>query len=145
MSGITDPNEKYFKNGVWGYYNGIWRPGGLPFAISGVVKGLDSDLNAGGGGNFLYGDTVPDGYLWVITGMMVFNYTGAVSSAYLGYESDSTVYWVHVTGTLAAREGLSWSGALVLEPGDRTVGYLIGCTAGDDIYFYYNGYSIEVS
>jgi len=144
MTGITDPNERYFKNGSWGYYNSKWQPWGLPFAFHDQVLGIAEDLNADDLTNYLQGTAVPSGEIWVITNIMAWNTTNQVSGIVLGVNSGGTTYWLRSSGAKTTRIGLDWQGAVFLKPGDYVIAELRGCTVGDDIHLYYAGYKIEV-
>jgi len=144
MPGITDPAEEYFKDGAWGWNGSAWRKAGLLFSYSDQLMGMATDLDGAGGTTVLLSPAVPAGEVWVATALEQHDATSGVSSVFLGVRVGETMYVVGATGALAAAVGFSWSGQAVLVEGDKFQSVSTGCTAGDDLYFYWFGYKMAI-
>jgi len=142
---ITDPSQEYFKDGGWHWTGSEWIKGGLAFEYASQVCGKVGNVDADAGDNSLVGLQVPEGYIWVITALAAFNDTNGVSGVRLGGRFGGARSWVAMTGALAAKVGFSWSGTVCLVEGDNPEALLAGCTAGDDLWFYYFGYAMKVT
>jgi len=142
---ITDPNQQYFKDGGWSWTGSKWIKGGLPFEYAGVVCGRVVGAGVGAGSNTLLGDTVPANVLWVITAMSAWSGTFNLTSIRLGVLSGGFSYWIAMGGAVLAPAGFSWSGQAIMVEGDIPSATLTGCTAGDNIYFYYFGYAMRLT
>ena len=142
---ITDPTQEYFKDGSWHWTGSVWVKGGLPFEYASQILGEVIDSNAGTGNNFLAGGAVPPDYIWVITSMCAIDSVSGMSGARLGVLVGAGHNWAAATGALLVRVGFSWAGQLTLVEGDKAEAMFQGCTAGDDLYFYYFGYAMRLT
>jgi len=143
--GITNPGEPYFKDGGWHWNGSAWIKGGLAFEYAGQLLGRVFTTTAAAGTNTLLSGAVPAGSLYVATAMAVRNANNVTTGRVVGIFQGSVQYWLGGDGGGAADTAFSWRGVMVAVAGDNLLGILNGCTAGDDIYFYYSGYIMRLT
>ena len=145
MTGITDPTEEYFKDGLWGWDGTQWRKLGLLFGYYDRLAGQVSTTDAAAGANTLTGDTVPAGEIYVV--QMV----AAIDS-----NSDTTRVYIRVYGgvvmmpladeySVTAGHWVTSTTNMVMKSGDYLDCIFYGCTAGDDLYLRWWGYKMKVT
>ena len=66
MSGITDPTEEYFKDGLWGWDGTQWRKQGLLFGYCSPLSQIKALTVTDAGSNYLTSDTVEANSLWIV-------------------------------------------------------------------------------
>ena len=143
--GITNPAEEYFKDGGWHWTGSQWVKGGLAFEYASQILGEAIDADAGVGNNFVAGAAVDPGEVWVITSMCIINTVSNMTGARLGVLVGAGHNWAAATGVLLGKVGFSWAGQLIMVAGDKPEAMCQGCTAGDDLYFYYFGYKMRLT
>lgn len=145
MSGVTDPSEEYFKDGLWGWDGSQWRKLGLLWGFGGVVEEALSNTDLASGVNYLNGTPVPAGEVWVVQNVSM-EYDGTaptrVGITVVGLADHLTVLDV---SDPAAYRWHPWNGVVVLQEGDYMQGFVSGATAGDDLYFRYAGYKMRLT
>ena len=141
--GITNPGQEYFKDGAWGGDGTKWVKSGLPFAYGGRVAGTVVVAAADVGGNTINGDTVPANTIWCINTLEAHNNISATTAALLGMQSGATKYWVAAGGSRLTSVGFAWAGQVFLTAGDKPIGWLGGCSAGDSLLFVWTGYILR--
>jgi len=144
MVGPTNPSEEHFHRGLWGFDGNVWRKLQLLFGFGGIVEEALVDDDLAGGTNALYGSYVPAGEIWIIQNAGIYYLgtdptrlqilaSGLAEDVRLLYESSpSSDVWY------------CWGGTCILQEGDRVGGLVNGATAGDDLYFRYAGYKMEI-
>ncbi len=105
-----------------------------------------SNTNLAGGSNYLYGSNVPANKIYIITHIGI-AYVGTVAGVSLqvhAYIGTSTYTLLHQMPPVT----LQWyvkEGWWVLVAGERIQGWCGGATAGDDLYFVYTGFQMDIS
>ncbi len=167
MSGVTDPAEEYFKDGVWGWAATLWEKlvssGGrlftalhgwdgsawrklpLLFGYSDVYGEWEFEVDVAAGNRTLTFSTVDPGEIWVVTGI----------SAHCVQDNPSRVEFRVSVGGAAIRvkqqaygvasDTVNWAGELVLKQGDEVTVMFLACVAGDDIYASAWGYKMLIA
>ena len=116
----------------------------LIFGYNGTYIDQKSNLNASEGPNWLYGNVVPVGEVWVITVMRGIN-LNRTTEILLGSYDGTTISAVQDCVQPSTSASVVWSGMMVLPAGYRTIAGFVSCQAGDDIYFDIHGYKMKVS
>jgi len=145
MSGPTDPTEAHFDKGLWGFDGTVWRKLPLLFGYSDTVceRVIEAGVDAGDEAVTL--TPVPAGMIYVIGSIGVRNSISATPSVSIqGYKQSVIFTLVEIYPLDAGRAGV-WTGSLVLKEGDYVYAYFVGCTAGDDLYLGYEGYSMAIA
>ena len=145
MSGITDPTEEYFKDGLWGWDGSRWRKQGLLFGYRATICATISNLEANEGTNFLESEPVPAGELWIIQMVGGMNTDSAFSSLILSIIRSNTGYPVLDQVSCAGGVWVIWTGSIVLAAGDTLKAAFLGCKSGDDIQLKYLGYKVVIT
>jgi len=151
MSGITDPLEKYFKDGVWGWTGTLWVPvladasghllidGQSPSLLRPSPKSalyLNESLPAGTSDQDAA--TVPAGEYWRFTFSCV-TYSGAVTGVGLyPYVKNlsTTLYYQSVT-TVVSGARYPQILDILLGPGWKIGCTVVGATLNNDLYMWY--------
>jgi len=144
MVGPTNPSEEHFHRGLWGFDGNVWRKLQLLFGFGGIVEEALADTNLDAGTNYLNGAAVPAGEIWVVQNITV-RYLGTAPSqmlvivnglasglSLLNVANPSQDFWY------------TWQGSCILQEGDYVRLIVYGATAGDEVYFRYAGYRMEI-
>jgi len=145
MTGITNPTEEYFKDGLWGWDGTRWRKAGIPLWYNAPVGESLSNLNAQSGVNSLTGSTVPAGELWIIESASAIDNTSALD--YVAIRVSTGTFWTSIIRkqSVAIAEEVIVNAEVVLSPGYYLYAVFSNCAAGDDIYFRYIGYKVKIT
>lgn len=108
-------------------------------AFESIVSGYKFDLDLDAGSNSLNGDPVPSGKVWKITAAALW-YLGTVPTLIKILVSG-------VAGGIVLKEQATpvseftylWGGAIYLPATTYIQGYIVGATAGDNLYLHYAG------
>jgi hypothetical protein len=145
MSGITNPAEKYFKDGLWTFDGTVWRPQNQLFAYRDSYWQQVSNLSPGAGIITLNGTAVPAGEVWVVTNMYARNDTTATSTVALLVTDTVTNFYVDDSLYYALPRSLRWSGQAVLKATWLARAIFSGVVAGDDLYAWFSGYKFKIA
>ena len=145
MSGITDPTEEYFKDGLWGWDGSRWRKLGLIFGYYDRLVGQAAYYDATAGNHTLESTAVPTGELWVVQQVSSINMNTAVTKIRLGVTTESTGCGLKDEVPAAADQWVTWGGQITLKEGDKIYVIFYGCNAGDDIILRWWGYKVSVA
>ena len=145
MSGITDPTEEYFKDGIWGWDGTQWRKAGLPLWYADRLAGDVINFNADAGVNNLEGDATPAGELWIVQRVAGVNSTSGV--ARLLIRALSSTHSIALTDAydVVAGHWVTVATELLMKQSDHLSCHFNGCTAGDDLYLCWWGYKVKVT
>lgn len=143
--GITDPNQLYFKNGLWGFDGSVWRSLSLLFGYQDVVRDQTLVASAAAGFNVLDSAAVPSGEIWIVTGIGAMDSTSSPAYVSLMLHSGLTDYRFKTQLTPAVSEVVSASGWFPLKAGENVRATMGGVTAGDSIRLDVIGFSMPVS
>ncbi|MCK4297882.1 MAG: hypothetical protein KAX80_00030 [Planctomycetes bacterium] len=112
------------------------------FSFKGKLLDHTSNVDTAAGDIGLAATTVPAGEVWVVTSVLAINTVTVCSSIYL-YAIDGADEAAFRRGdTPSITAGLSWSGHLYLEAGDRVNATFMGCALHDRIYLQTLGYKM---
>lgn len=115
-------------------------------AYESAVLGILSNTNLSTGENFLTTGAVPTNKLWVITSLSI-NYSGVAIPTVI----QGQIYGSGVGFIIAQQLGptlYQWyvfSGVWYLSAGEVLRARVDGATAGDDLYFSWRGYQMDLS
>ena len=145
MPHITDPNEPYFKDGVWGWDGAAWRRLNLLFGYHAPYSEYIAVNNVPAGNYDMHFSVVPAGEVWVITALY------AICNQAL---ADGIVFSPTIGGTTvslvqhkpaAASIGFNWSGWLTLRQGDFARFVFCTCALNDDVRGSVAGYKMLIT
>ena len=145
MSGITDPTEEYFKDGLWGWNGTQWRKLNLLFGYSGPYSEMKSNTNVPAGTFSLAGSTVPAGEIWVVYGMS--GYVGSTSCNIIQFgfwNGDTGIICCHIKSP-ASYQVYDYQGTIVLAAGYYSFLKMYNATEGDDASLFVWGYKMKVT
>ena len=145
MSGITDPTEEYFKDGLWGWDGTQWRKAGLPLWYGGRVIQQVATNNATAGINSLEGSTVPAGEIWVIQVANAIDINSTLNRILIYCLADGIALMLASEYSVPANHWVIVYPQIVIVPGDHLVAFFDSCTAGDDLYLRYAGYKVKLA
>jgi hypothetical protein len=142
---ITDPAQKYFKDGQWTYDGSAWRPQDQLIAYRDVVRETWSNTEAAAGTNYHDFLTIAAGYVFIIQGVFAVNVTTAASNVDLYIRSGGINYYIMASGGSTPSNKIQYIGALVLKSGEVLRVAWNGCVLYDDIYAWVAGYKFLVA
>ena len=145
MTGITNPTEEYFKDGLWGWDGTQWRKAGLPLwyrepyqeSLGGTASGTVYSK---------YSTPVPDGYVYVITNISIRNTTRAPGrTEIIVYDATHQILQIAATNSLDISIPLLYAGFLVFAPGYKLRVYMTATQDGDVIDGGVLGFKVAVT
>lgn len=144
MTGITDPSEAYFKDGLWAWDGTRWRKQPLQFGFSELAGENLSNTNLAAGLNNLNGAAVAAGELLIVrqVALMYVGTPPTLAGVYVA-GAPGTPY-VAIKYNITSARWYVASCFLVLEAGDFVTCLVDGATATDDLYFRYSGYKMSI-
>ena len=145
MTGITNPTEEYFKDGLWGWDGSQWRKLGILFGYHSTLAQNILNSSAAAGTNVLETAAVSSGEIWVVEAIGVMDVHHAPSGIIFCVRRGGEDYPFHDTTTTAASTWLCWTGRITLGPGDIVKIYILGCTAGDELKLRVLGYKVSLA
>ena len=145
MTGITNPTEEYFKDGLWGWDGTQWRKLGLLFGYYDRLADQVVNYNATAGTNWLEGDPVPEGEVHVIQVAAAANTVSNVAHIYLRANAGDAGCPLADEYNVAAGHWIFVVTGIVMKAGDFLSCAFYGCADGDDLYLRWWGYKMRVS
>ena len=145
MSGITDPNEPYFKDGAWGWDGTVWRRLPMLWGYSEPLSELVSELNANAPTDFLITTPVDPGQLWVVEAICAVDATTDITSIQISYSSAPGIVMLKDEDPAGKNRYVFWSGRLTMTPGRSLCVEFVGTVIGDNIHVRYSGYKMNVA
>jgi len=145
MSGITDPTEEYFKDGIWGWDGSQWRKLGLALWYSApLTESLGG--TATGTTYTKYSSAVPAGSVYVVNAISIRNLTRASGYAQI-IVITATGVPIHLNwvSSLVQHQPLIWTGSLVMPPGWRVYVIMDSTVSGDEIASGLTGYQVKIT
>ena len=145
MSGITDPTEEFFKDGLWGWDGTQWRKLGLALWFHATYS-EDLSCTASSSTPSVWSSAVPAGYIYVVSSASIRNTTRAVERAEIRVYSDTDVAtFVSYLISLAQYQPIFFTGTLILPTGWRILMTMSGCSVGDVIQAGVAGYKVKIT
>ena len=145
MTGITNPTEEYFKDGLWGWDGTQWRKLSLLFGYSGPYSESPSNTNLPAGDSNLAGSTVPAGEVWVVQGMMGEVISSTCTELRFGFWNGAAIIICKQVLAPVSGQLYDYQGMLILAAGYYPLILLYDMTAGDYAYLNIWGYKMKVS
>jgi hypothetical protein len=145
MPGITNPSEKYFKDGQWTFDGTVWRPQNQLLSYRDTVDIAVVIADAAAGNNTLYTTAVPTGEVHVMTFATAWNDTSNCTMARFRKDVSGSAYWIDVLLAPARWFPLKFQGTLVMKAGDRLAATFYGCTVHDILYMTGAGYKFKIA
>ncbi len=140
MLGITNPAEKYFKDGLWTFDGTVWRPQNQLIAYRDVVRGITVNSDAAAGSVYIDIAAVPAGQVHVINSIIAYDNTTAVTFIYEYIKSGGSYYYLNYDGVMAMRQMSKYIGTAVLRAGENIGALIGGVTLHDVLVVIANGY-----
>jgi len=145
MPGITNPSEKYFKDGQWTFDGTVWRPQNQLLSYRDTVNISVTVADATAGTNTLLSTAVPAGEVHVITAVTAWNDTSASTLARLKKDVAGGNYWIDAVIAPARYYPLKFQGTLVMKEGDKLGAAIYGCTLHDVLSMTGVGYKFKIA
>lgn len=145
MFGVTNPDEKSFKDGVWGHDGSVWRKLAL---LWGYTDHWSENLGATKEGDGTYTKTstaVPAGYVYVVSVISLVNGSGSRGQVNISVVVSGVTVFLHVKVTPAVNIPELFSGNLVLGEGDYVEAKQYSCLNNDVILAGVVGYKMKVT
>lgn len=145
MPGITNPAEPFFKDGVWGWDDTVWRKLAL---LWGYTDRWEEDLGEAGvaAGHWTTSSTaVPAGYVYKLELAVLSNGSGARGLATISVHGAANAYVVKYSVGLAQYEPHLLTGAFTLKEGDKIDFRMNNCLVGDLLYAGVWGYKMAIA
>lgn len=102
--------------------------------------------NKVGAGHYtMTGAACPADTVWVINGIMAYDWQTALGALYLGLDKAGVQYWQAGTGAIAAKAAYNTYTPMILVEGDKVAAYFYGCSDGDALAMMYNGYAMTLA
>lgn len=144
MTGITNPAEPFFKDGIWGWDGTQWRKLPLVFGWSDTYAESEILNDVAAGNHSLTFSTVPAGEIWVVT----------YWSAYSDQSNAVRIqFQPNIAGAARALKHVAYPAALltvegpyplILQKDDFLTARFITCSSGDDLRSHAAGYKMKV-
>jgi len=167
MTGITDPSEEYFKDGLWGWatntweklissggslvtalhgWDGsVWRKLPLVFGFSNILAFRTSAVISGANG-YIYSAAVPAGEIWVVTNIGVADIVTATTRNRIAIRHSGTNLAIaDVVDAFGIALYATWSGHAYLGYQDLIRADFAGGLAGDVCYIDVIGYKMLIA
>jgi len=145
MSKVLDSEGAEKKRSqLYGWISGAWQKQPMLLGYSGTVAEGLSDDSVDAGTNDLEGTHVPSGEIWYIAYAAIRIDGSDPDELMIRAVVDSEQVPVYSNPTPSARRWYTTPLAFVLAEGDYLLGRVTGATAGDDFYFRYVGWKIDI-
>ena len=145
MTGITNPTEEYFKDGLWGWDGTQWRKLGIIFGYNSTVEGVTTAVSGGSGGDVLESSTVPSGELWILNNVGVIDQNHVPTRITIYLVRSGEVYPLVSTASISANIWTVWHGKIVMKSGDKVTVYFGGATLDDALKITWLGYKVSLT
>ena len=145
MSGVTDPSEAYFKDGVWGFHSGVWQKLAMVWGFSAQYVEKVSEAGVAAGNVTLSFVEVPPGVVRVVLGVAAYNDTTVVARTTMSVVQDGDTFILRITIAPVAMETALLERPMTCVAGDEVKVTFVTCVAGDNVYAYAWGYDMDLS
>jgi hypothetical protein len=145
MPGITNPNEKYFKDGLWTFNGSVWRPQTQMFGVRDAVAEAINVASAPTNPYTLSFTAVPTDELHVVTFVSASNWTDASFSAIVIASINGVTLNLKRADGITTGLQLEFSGWVVLTPGDRMQIFFANGAVGDNLKGWLAGFKMMIA
>ena len=139
---ITNPTEKYFQGGGWGYDGSQWRALAMLWGYSDTYVEREAEVDADVGTNTFNFSTVPAGEVWVVTNFAFRNQDNVCSAIVMQLYDGSTGYVIRYQGGPTGGVWDTYDVNVILKAGYNLRCIFYGCTADDYIEASAVGYKM---
>ena len=145
MTGITNPTEEYFKDGLWGWDGSRWRKAGVPLWYrSSYFEDLGGTATGSSWSN--YSSAVPSGYIYVVSAISIRNYSRApTATEILIYNELNKCTHLEWAASLDILQPLIFTGYQILGKGWKIRVSMNGTQSGDTIVASVAGYKVAIA
>jgi len=145
MSGITDPKEAYFKDGIWGWDGAAWHKLPMVWGYSDHLAGLAAKYGAELGADDVLGTPCPAGEVWIVESIDAHDSRTNLTLIQLFVYDGVGAALVEEGDPADADRHIYWTGRITLHPGDLVYAHYIGTTINDNLYLRWWGYKMKVA
>jgi hypothetical protein len=131
MIGGCHVKPEQFFNLILGYYDYYWH--------------YNETANWAATYNYMAGDVVPAGEVWVVVAASIKNITRGCNMAISVRNASAKQIALKTGSTTGAGEAFAWSGQAILKEGDFIVYEVSGTVAGDDGNWGSLGYKMKLA
>ena len=145
MTGITNPTEEYFKDGLWGWDGTRWQKAGLPLWYrTSYFEDLGGTATSTTWNK--YSTAVPAGYIYIISTVSLRNGTRAAGRTEI-FLYDNASHYLHLAlaASLAQFQPLIWTGNIILAAGWKIRVLMAETQNGDTISGGIAGYKVAIT
>ena len=145
MTGITNPTEEYFKDGLWGWDGTQWRKACIPLwyrttyfeDLGGTATSTDWSK---------YSTAVPTGYVYVVSAISLRTEARAPGRTEFLLHNDAG-QCIHLAwaASLAQYQPLIWTGNIILAAGWKIRVLMAAIQSGDEISGGLVGYKVALT
>lgn len=141
---VTQTNPANLQSGINGWINAAWQKQPLIFGYSGDILRLASNTNLAAGTNQVNDSAVPAGEIWVVTSLSM-AYVGTVpTSIRLSIVAATVAYRLFQQNAPVSDMAYDRQGYWIMQEGDNLRCTVLGATAGDDLFFWVNGFRLDI-
>jgi len=145
MSGITNPAEPYFKDGIWGWDAAAWQKLALLWGYTEQWTVVGEETLAANG-NFLFTTAALDAeYVYKLEFASLHNNAGPRGRADIDIMTSGQNNYLVWHTALPQWEPLAWTGSVTLVTGDVVRFYIRSCIAGDVVTYALYGYRMKIT
>lgn len=145
MSGITNPSERYFKDGLWTFDGSVWRPQNQLLAYRDVVRAQYYNPSASAGANVNNFAAIATGYVHVIEVMAGVNFSTAAGTVRWEIVSGGVAYLIGLSDYKTPTRELSYIGSFVLNSGENIRVTFNLCVLADVLYAAIAGHKFLIA
>lgn len=145
MSGITNPAESYFKDGIWGWDGSRWRKLPMLFGYSEPWRQIVTATAVGAGDAFISTTAVAAGYVYVLQHLSAFHDAGVNKDTSVWTDDGSVQVTVLPRATTTTGIDRVWGGEMLFTEGDVVTAFVAAPGAGKKIYLSVWGYKMKVA
>lgn len=145
MSGITNPAEAFFKDGVWGWNGTAWHKLPLLFGYSEPFYFSDRDTNATADWDTLTTGAVPAGEIWIVTSISARDDNSNITQIAIFHSDGVSNNIVAQVFPTVAEQCVIFTGWLVLSKDDTIWAGFTGTVLNDDIYLNASGFKMKIA
>jgi hypothetical protein len=144
MTGITDPAQKYFKDGLWTYDGAVWRPQNQLIAYRARIVASVSATSTGASPTTVSSAAVPTGYVHIIQAISAFHDDTVARAVIIIANGGGATVGLATNAALAPFGYLLFSTPLALAANDIIQSSCYSLTSGKKIYVGLWGHSFKI-
>ena len=142
--GITNPSEKYFKDGLWTFDGSVWRPQTQLFGVRDAVAEAVNVASAPTNPYTMSFTVVPAGEWHIVTFVSASNWTDASFTAIIIASINGVMLNLKRQDAITTGLQLEFNGWVVLTPGDRMQIYFDNGAVGNNLKGWLAGFKMMI-